>query len=175
MSIGHGGPKSLRREADKLLDYVQYIKHEPILEPLPPDSKDYRRLLIINFQSFEYDLASYSQYYIRPPCSNVRAHLVSCASGPLVGVDIRLIQQVCDDYYNARHHYEDIDIHKYQAFLKRLASLRVCLQTNKIVNPIHRHCHHHPKSFPILQENAVVGEVHPLLHLLEGLVLVLLT
>ena len=124
MSIGHGGPKSLRREADKLLDYVQYIKHEPILEALPPDSRDYRRLLLINFQSFEYDLASYSQYYIRPPCSNVRAHLVSCASGPLVGVDIRLIQQVCDDYYNARHHYENIDIHKYQAFLKRLASLR---------------------------------------------------
>ena len=141
MSIGHGGPKSLRREADKLLDYVQYIKHEPILEALPPDSRDYRRLLIINFQSFEYDLASYSQYYIRPPCSNVRAHLVSCASGPLVGVDIRLIQQVCDDYYNARHHYEDIDIHKYQAFLKRLASLRACLQTNKLVKP-------HPSPLP---------------------------
>ena len=90
MSIGHGGPKSLRREADKLLDYVQYIKHEPILEALPPGSQDYRRLLIINFQSFEYDLANYSQYYIRPPCSNVRAHLVSRASGPLLGVGRRV-------------------------------------------------------------------------------------
>ena len=45
-----GGPKALRREADKLLDYVQYIKHEPILEPLPHDSQDFRRLLIISFQ-----------------------------------------------------------------------------------------------------------------------------
>ena len=45
-----GGPKALRREADKLLDYVQYIKHEPILEPLPTDSQDFRRLIIINFQ-----------------------------------------------------------------------------------------------------------------------------
>ena len=45
-----GGPKALRREADKLLDYVQYIKHEPILEPLSHDSQDFRRLLIISFQ-----------------------------------------------------------------------------------------------------------------------------
>ena len=45
-----GGPKALRREADKLLDYVQYIKHEPILEPLQTDSQDFRRLIIINFQ-----------------------------------------------------------------------------------------------------------------------------
>ena len=45
-----GGPKALRREADKLLDYVQYIKHEPMLEPLPHDSQDFRRLLIISFQ-----------------------------------------------------------------------------------------------------------------------------
>ena len=51
MSVGHGGPKALRREADKLLDYVQYIKHEPLLEPvLSADGQDdYRRLVIINF------------------------------------------------------------------------------------------------------------------------------
>ena len=45
-----GGPKALRREADKFLDYVQYIKHEPLLEPLDSGSSDYRRLIIIHFQ-----------------------------------------------------------------------------------------------------------------------------
>lgn len=135
MSIGHGGPKTLRREADKLLDYVQYIKHEPVLEPLPHDSQDFRRLLMINFQSFEYELANYSQYYIRPPCGNVRAHMISCTHGPLTGVNARLVHQVCDDYNSARHHYEEIDIHKYQVFLKRLDSLRVALRANKLVKP----------------------------------------
>jgi len=135
MSIGHGGPKTLRREADKLLDYVQYIKHEPVLEPLPHDSQDYRRLLMINFQSFEYELASYSQYYIRPPCGNVRAHMISCTHGPLTGVNTKLVHQVCDDYNSARHHYEEIDINKYQIFLKRLDSLRVSLRANKLAKP----------------------------------------
>jgi len=141
MSIGHGGPKALRREADKLLDYVQYIKHEPILEPLPHDSQDFRRLLIISFQSFEYELGNYSQYYIRPPCGNVRAHMISCLHGPLSGCETKLIHQVCDDYNSARHHYEEIDNNKYQIFLERLNSLRTALKANKLVKP-------HPSPLP---------------------------
>lgn len=135
MSVGHGGPKALRREADKLLDYVQYIKHEPILEPLQADSQDFRRLIIINFQSFEYELANYSPYYIRPPCGNVRAHMLSCIHGPLMGSETRLVHQVCDDYNSARHHYEEIDVHKYQAFVGRLNILRSSLAANKVVKP----------------------------------------
>ena len=50
LNLSSGGPKTLRREADKLLDYVQYIKHEPILESLPHDSQNFRRLLLISFQ-----------------------------------------------------------------------------------------------------------------------------
>jgi len=141
MSIGHGGPKALRREADKLLDYVQYIKHEPILEPLPHDSQDFRRLLIISFQSFEYELGNYSQYYIRPPCGNVRAHMISCLHGPLSGCDTKLIHQVCDDYNSARHHYEEIDNDKYKIFHERLNSLRAALKANKLVKP-------HPSPLP---------------------------
>ena len=141
MSIGHGGPKHLRREADKLLNSIQYIKYEPILESLPSGSQDYRRLLIINFESFEYEIASYSQHYIRPPCGDVHSHMLSCISGPLAGVDTKMIHLVCDDYNNARHHYEEIDIHKYQTFLGWLNSLRVSLRANKIARQ-------HPSPLP---------------------------
>ena len=46
------------------------------------------------FRSFEYELGNYSQYYIRPPCGNVRAHMISCLHGPLLGCDTKLIHQV---------------------------------------------------------------------------------
>ena len=141
MSIGHGGPKILRREVDKLFDYVPYVKREPILDPLPQDNLDYRRLLIAHFQSFEYEMASYSQYYIRPAFCNVRSHMLNCIHGPLVGVDTRLVHQVCDDYNSARHHYEEINAHKYQEFLERLNSLWISLRANKLLKP-------HPSPLP---------------------------
>ena len=52
--------------------------------------------MVINdtFRSFEYELGNYSQYYIRPPCGNVRAHMISCLHGPLLGCDTKLIHQV---------------------------------------------------------------------------------
>ena len=55
--------------------------------------------LIIDFirlfnRSFEYELGNYSQYYIRPPCGNVRAHMISCLHGPLSGCETKLIHQV---------------------------------------------------------------------------------
>ena len=45
-------------------------------------------------RSFEYELGNYSQYYIRPPCGNVRAHMISCLHGPLSGCETKLIHQV---------------------------------------------------------------------------------
>ena len=98
-------------------------------------------MLTLVFRSFEYEIASYSQHYIRPPCGDVHSHMLSCISGPLAGVDTKMIHLVCDDYNNARHHYEEIDIHKYQTFLGWLNSLRVSLRANKIARQ-------HPSPLP---------------------------
>ena len=51
-------------------------------------------IIVDTFRSFEYELGNYSQYYIRPPCGNVRAHMISCLHGPLLGCDTKLIHQV---------------------------------------------------------------------------------
>ena len=55
-------------------------------------------LIILRSRSFEYELASYSQHFIRPPCGNVRSHMISCIHGPLVGVETRLVHQVAKSY-----------------------------------------------------------------------------
>ena len=55
-------------------------------------------LIILRSRSFEYELASYSQHFIRPPCGNVRSHMISCIHGPLVGVETRLVHQVAKYY-----------------------------------------------------------------------------
>ena len=54
--------------------------------------------MILRSRSFEYELASYSQHFIRPPCGNVRSHMISCIHGPLVGVETRLVHQVAKYY-----------------------------------------------------------------------------
>ena len=123
-SICSGAPKVLRRETDRLLNYVQDIRHEPRLQmdPATGDKRDYRRQIILSFQAFEDELADLSPNFIRPAGVNVRSHLLSCTSKqalagglggggcwPLVGADPKLIQHVCDDYDAARHHYEPID------------------------------------------------------------------
>ena len=144
MSIGHGAPKVLRREADRLLEYVSFIKYEPPLQIdlQDPDLKrDYRKQVIVNFQAFESDLAAYSQNYIRPVGANVRSHVLSCVHGPLMGVDPKLIQHVCDDYDAARHHYEVIDRQKFKVFIDRLDKLRAAVRANKLVKP-------HPSPMP---------------------------
>jgi hypothetical protein len=51
-------------------------------------------VIFMYFRSFEYELANYSPYYIRPPCGNVRAHMLSCIHGPLMGSETRLVHQV---------------------------------------------------------------------------------
>lgn len=149
-SICHGAPKALRRETDRLLGYVQDIRHEPPLQINSANAadlkRDYRRQIIINFQDFEGELADLSPNFIRPAGVNVRSHLLSCTSKqalagglggggcwPLVGADPKLVQHICDDYDAARHHYEPIDRNKLKVFLERLEDLRTVLRRNKAV------------------------------------------
>jgi len=149
-SICHGAPKALRRETDRLLGYVQDIRHEPPLQINSTNAadlkRDYRRQIVINFQDFEGELADLSPNFIRPAGVNVRSHLLSCTSKqalagglggggcwPLVGADPKLVQHICDDYDAARHHYEPIDRNKLKVFLERLEELRTVLRRNKAV------------------------------------------
>jgi len=142
-SVGHGAPKALRRETDRLLEYVSYIRHEPPLlvdKTADPEvfKRDFRKQIVVNFQAFEGELADYSHNYIRPAGGNVRSHLLNCVyvHGPLAGADTKLIQQVCDDYDAARHHYEPIDRHKCKVFIERLDRLRMVVRANKLVRPV---------------------------------------
>jgi len=147
-SVCSGAPKVLRRETDRLLNYVQEIRHEPRLQmdTSTDHRRDYRRQIILSFQAFEDELADLSPNFIRPAGVSVRSHLLSCTSKqalagglggggcwPLVGADPKLVQHVCDDYDAARHHYEPIDRTKFKVFLERLDYLRTVLRTNKAV------------------------------------------
>jgi len=149
-SICHGAPKALRRETDRLLGYVQDIRHEPSLHIDGTNAadlkRDYRKQIILNFQDFEGELADLSPNFIRPAGVNVRSHLLSCTSKqalagglggggcwPLVGADPKLVQHICDDYDAARHHYEPIDRSKLKLFIERLEELRTVLRRNKAV------------------------------------------
>jgi len=156
MSVGHGAPKALRREADRLLEYVSYIRHEPPLQvdhtsggtssetqqQLPEAFKrDFRKQIVINFQVFEAELADFGPHYIRPAGGNVRSHLLGCVhgGGPLAGADTKLVQEACDDYDAARHHYEPIDRQKCKVFIERLDRLRIIVRANKLVRPTNPH------------------------------------
>ena len=67
--------------------------------------------MILHSRSFEYELASYSQHFIRPPCGNVRSHMISCIHGPLVGVETRLVHQVAKYYGVLMISTDDIPTH----------------------------------------------------------------
>jgi len=151
MSVGHGAPKALRREADRLLAYVSDIRHEPPLQGSnvpslsssssssdPHHQLDYRAQIVVNFQAFESELADFGPNYIRPAGGNVRSHLLGCmhGGGPLAGAVTKLVQQVCDDYDAARHHYEPIDRQKCKVFIERLDRLRAVVRANKLVRPV---------------------------------------
>jgi len=143
MSVGHGAPKALRREADRLLAYVSDIRHEPPLQggnAISSDNNqlDYRAQIVVNFQTFESELADFGPNYLRPAGGNVRSHLLGCmhGGGPLAGAVTKLVQQVCDDYDAARHHYEPIDRQKFKVFNERLDRLRAVVRANKLVRPV---------------------------------------
>lgn len=141
--IAQGGPKMLRREIDRQLDYVPYIKHEPRVECRKYDAmnpsnkpKHYFRLKTMEqLRSFEYDIACYSVNYSRALGVNHRSHLLNCTNGPLLGVSTHLIHQICDDYEAARHHYDDYGPERYKVFIQRLSQLRDALQQNKAQKP----------------------------------------
>jgi len=138
--IGQGAPKMLRRETDRQLDFVAYIRHEPKPFELDNDSAghsmiNYRIAALKELRSLEEDIASYNTSYLRPPCGNMRSFLLNCTQGPLLGVDSHRIHLLCDDYEHARHHYESFDEAKFKVFLSRLDEMRQAIQKNRERKP----------------------------------------
>lgn len=135
--IGQGGPKALRREIDRRLDYVSHIKHEPPLisdtDDAPSQTRTSHRIAAVEeIRSFENDLACFSSgTFIRAPCGNLRSFLLNCIGGPLRGLDHYLIHQICDDYDHARHHFEDFNQEKLNVFQSRVSVLRQRLESNR--------------------------------------------
>lgn len=136
--IGQGGPKSLRREIDRRLDYVAQIRHEPAITSL--EEVDHQTSLlktglriaaIEEIQNLEYELACISPAFIRTPCGNLRSFLLSLINGPLRGIDHHLIHQVCDDYDHARHHFEEFGDEKFNTFQTRVGILRQRVEANR--------------------------------------------
>ncbi len=54
----------------------------------------------------------------------IRAFLLSCITGPPRGVDPYLVNQICDDYDKARHHFEDFNEGMEDVFQSRIEVLR---------------------------------------------------
>ena len=107
-----GAPKPLRREADRCLDYISFIRHEPQIRaissnPEKPEGHFHRAKALEAFAGFERAIAGYSLNYTRLPGSNVRSFLLRCTNGPLIGVDNHEIQVLCDEYEHARHHFDE--------------------------------------------------------------------
>ncbi|XP_071747901.1 protein C1orf43 homolog [Lepeophtheirus salmonis] len=125
--IGLGAPKTLRREVDRKLDYIPYVKHEPplkISDEEQPPGHIYRIKALESHRLFEKDLFRHYPSFARIAGSNIRSFLNNCLSGPLSGVDSRLIHQICDDYSDARYHYQEFGSERYEKFSLRLDVLR---------------------------------------------------
>jgi len=133
--IGQGAPKVLRRETDRQLEYVAYIRHEPKPYELESDGRNYRVLALKELRSLEEEIATYSASYLRPPCGNMRSFFLNCIHGPLLGVDTHRIHLLCDDYEHARHHYENFDEVKFKAFKSRIEEMREAIQRNRQRKP----------------------------------------
>ena len=112
--IGQGAPKVFRRETDRQLEYVAYIRHEPGPYELEGDESNHRVCALKELRALEEEIASYNVSYLRPPCGNMRSFLLNCTHGPLLGVDSHHIHLLCDEYEHARHHYEAFDESKFK-------------------------------------------------------------
>lgn len=77
-SIGQGAPKPLRREADRCLEYVPYIRHEPHVSPIgfhhvvgvsghQPPEHFFRAKALELYANLEVEIANYSLNYSRLP------------------------------------------------------------------------------------------------------------
>jgi len=71
--VGQGAPKMLRREIDRQLDYVAYIRHEPEPVAMKEDNFDYRLAALKELRLLEENIYSFQTSYARPPCGNVRS------------------------------------------------------------------------------------------------------
>lgn len=136
--IGQGAPKTLRRETDRQLEYVAYVRHEP----QPNEEQDattnpayYRLAALKELRSLESELSNYNSSYVRPPCGNIRSFLLNCTNGPLLGIESHTIHQLCDEYEHARHHYEQFGEEKLQVFKTRVNELYVAISRNKQRKP----------------------------------------
>ena len=128
--IGQGAPKVFRRETDRQLEYVAYIRHEPGPYELEGDENNYRVCALKELRSLEEEIAAYNVSYLRPPCGNMRSFLLNCTHGPLLGVDSHHIHLLCDEYEHARHHYEAFDEAKFKVSFR--LSQKKCLKITKI-------------------------------------------
>jgi len=133
--IGQGAPKVFRRETDRQLEYVAYIRHEPGPYELEGDESNYRVCALKELRSLEEEIAAYNVSYLRPPCGNMRSFLLNCTHGPLLGVDSHHIHLLCDEYEHARHHYEPFDEAKFKAFKSRIDEMREAIATNRQRKP----------------------------------------
>ena len=134
-SIGQGGPKPLRREADRCLDYVPCIRHEP----QPPASNRgchfFRVKALELYARLEAEISASFPSMSRIPGSSVRAYLLHCSggngNGPLGGIDQKEIHLLCDDYEHARHHYEPFGDDKLSALENRIEKMRSAVKKRK--------------------------------------------
>lgn len=133
--VGQGAPKMLRREIDRQLDYVNYIRHEPEPVTMKDDNFDYRLAALKELRLLEENIFSFQSSYARPPCGNVRSFLLNCINGPLLGVNSHNIHLLCDDYEHARHHYESFDDAKFKVFKKRVEELHEAIEKNRQRKP----------------------------------------
>jgi len=133
--IGQGAPKVLRRETDRQLEYVAYIRHEPKPFELESEGVNHRISALKELRCLEEEIASYSSSYLRPPCGNIRSFLLNCIHGPLLGVDSHRIHLLCDDYEHARHHYEAFDENSFKTFKSRIDEMREAIQKNRQKKP----------------------------------------
>lgn len=144
-SLGQGVPKPLRRDIERYLDYVPYIRYEPNRG----DGRDPRSKALELFTSFEREMATtYSTNYSRLPGTNVRSFLLRCTNGPLAGIGPRELHLVADDYEHARHRHEKFGQEELSAFRTRLESLRSVLHSNRTVKP-------HPSPVPNAMSSAL--------------------
>jgi len=133
--IGQGASKILRREIDRQLDYVAYIRHEPEPIDLKDEDQNFRVAALKELRLLEENIASCSNSYLRPPCGNMRSFLLNCINGPLLGVNRHHIDLLCDEYDYARHHYEGFDEAKFKVFKNRVDELHDAIEKNRQRKP----------------------------------------
>jgi len=148
LHLGQGAPKPLRRDNERQLDYIPYIRYEPKvctnpdLNPPNPPEHFFRSKAVERFHALETEITAYSHNYTRLPGTNVRSFLLNCVNGPLLGIESRDLHVVCDEYEHARHHYAEFNKSSLELFTGHLAVLHGRLVANRACKP-------HPSPMPL--------------------------